>query len=64
MTKRIRVENADCNQVQHVFVEHQEKRIDEWVTVRTEELHPSNLLELYIHDSKRIIVSEKARVDG
>ena len=60
MTKRIRVENADCNQTFHVFVEHQEKRDGEWVSVRTEELHPSNLVELHIHDSKRIIVVPSA----
>ena len=59
MTKRIRVENADCNTVYRVFIHHQEKRLGEWATVRTEELHATNLLELHIHDGKRVIVEEK-----
>ena len=59
MTKRIRVENADCNTAYRVFIHHQENRLGEWTTVRTEELHATNLLELHIHDGKRVIVEEK-----
>lgn len=58
MTKRIRIENADCNAAYRVYVHHQEKTLGEWQTIRTEEIHPSQLLELHIHDGKRIIVEE------
>lgn len=60
MTKRIRIENADCNTAYRVFVHHQEVKLGYWTTVRTEELHAANLLELYIHDGTRVIVEEKS----
>jgi hypothetical protein len=58
MTKKIRIENADCNANYRVQIHHQERGVDGWQTVRSEEVHPVQIVDLYIHDGKRIIVEE------
>lgn len=58
MTKRIRIENADCNKTHRVQVHHQDLTVDGWKTVKSEEIFITQLMEITIHGSKRIIVAE------
>ena len=60
MTKRIRVENADCNRNYRVLVHQQQRGTDGWATVQSDEITTTQVYEVYIYDGKRLIIEEKS----
>jgi hypothetical protein len=63
MTKRIRVENADCNDKYRVEVLFQDLTENGWVTSHREELHCIQLRDTHIHTHRRIVVQEITGID-